>query len=123
MRKVRASTLGVDSLHFRQLQAQLVGGAEKSVFHRILRSAQDGSHGLQLEALVMSQFEYHALTGRELVERPQNALAQFTIQRSPFRTGVGPLVGGAIQNRLLPLLVLAGIWLGISITVVQLLAA
>ena len=64
MRKVRASTLGVDSLHFRQLQAQFVGRSEKRVFHRILRSAQDGSHGLQLEALVVSQFEYHALAGR-----------------------------------------------------------
>src|SRR5262249_12273537 len=52
-----------------------------------------------------------------------NALTQFAIQSSPFRTGVGPLVGGPIQNRLLPLLVLAGIRLGISIAVVQLLAA
>ena len=123
MCKVPASTLGVDSSHFRQLQAQLVGGAEKRVFHRVLRSAQDGGHGLQLETLVMSQFEYHALAGRELVERPQNALAQLAIQGSTFRTGARPLVGGAIQNRLLPLLVVAGIRLAISIAVVQLLAA
>src|SRR5215469_15633557 len=109
--------------HFRQLQAQLVRRAEKRVFHRVLRSAQDGGYGLQLETLVMSQFEYHALAGRELVERPQNALAQLTIQGSALRTGARPLVGGAIQNRLLPLLVVAGIRLAISIAVVQLLAA
>src|ERR1700756_5671285 len=98
-------------------------GAEEPVPNRILGCTQDGGHGLQLEALVMSQFEHQALADGKCVQCPQDLLPELSIQRSSFRTGTRPLVGCAIKYGLLPPTIFAEVPLRVGIAVVELLAA
>ena len=98
-------------------------GAEERAPNRILACTQDGGHGLQLEALVMSQFEHQALFDGKFVQRPQDLLPELSIQRSSFRTGTRLLVGSAIKYGLLPPLIFALVPLRVGIAVVELLAA
>src|SRR5882724_4602373 len=86
------------SANFSKLSAQFVGGAEQGVLDGTFRRIQHSGNGAQPHAVVVLEFEYHALAGRKPAQGEENALLQFATGEASFRTGGGAVVGHAFED-------------------------
>ena len=76
-----ADSFGLDggnSADLGELVAQFVGGAEQGILDCVLSRIQEVGHRSQFEAMIVLQFEDHALPGREFSQRATDTSAQFT---------------------------------------------
>src|SRR5260370_26273810 len=86
------------SSNVRQRPPQLLRGAEQSVLGGLFRGMQNLAHGPQLQSVVMLQLEYHALPGRQLLQRTVDTLTQLTSHQVTLRARSCPAVRHLLQH-------------------------